>query len=84
MAFEAGFSFNPDFEELLNASLGEQAGVADNYGEAFYLKNYHFESFDLSHQVLPGFTINHNFTAINVNREEQVDWTGRNSFPIRL
>ena len=84
VAFEAGFSFNPDFEQLANGSLGEQANVADNYGEAYYLDYYHFESFDLSHQVLPGFNINHNFTTINVNREEQVDWEGRNSFPIKI
>lgn len=84
LAFEAGFSFNPDFEQLTNASLGEQANVGDNYGEAYYLKNYHFESLDVSHQISPGFSINHNFTSINVNREEQVDWGSRSTFPIKI
>ncbi len=84
LAFEGGYSFNPDFEQLINASPGDEAGVGENYGEAFYLKDYHFESFDLSHQVAPGFSLNHNFTAININREEHVDWGQRNSFKIKI
>jgi len=84
IAVESGFSFNPDFEQLTGASHYEQANVGDNYGEAFYLKNYHFESFDYSHQIAPGVNLNHNFTHIGVKREEQLFWGSLNSFPINI
>ena len=35
MAFETGYSFNPDFEQLTNSLHHDQIGVGDNYGEAF-------------------------------------------------
>ncbi len=84
LALEAGYSFNPDFESLKNASHGQEAGVGDDYGEAFYLKNYHFESFDLSHRISPGFSLNHNFTYVGLNREEHLDWGSGYSFPIKI
>lgn len=80
LALEGGYSFNPDFDKLSASSQYEAAGVGSNYGEVFYLKNYSFQSFDLSHQVGPGFTLNHNLTHIGVNREEQVYWGDLNSF----
>ncbi len=83
-AAEGGFSFNPDFEELTNGSLGDEANVGDDYGEAFYLENYNFESFDLSHQILPGFNLFHNITILSSNREQQVDWGERFTFPIKI
>jgi hypothetical protein len=83
LALEGGFCFNPEFDQLKELNLGEDAGLGANYGEAFLLKNYHFESFDLSHQVLPGFYINHNFTFLSSNREEQVDWGESYSIPVK-
>jgi len=83
-ALEIGYSFNPDLEKLTSASHHIQANVGDNYGEAFYLKNYNFESFDYIHQIAPGVNLNHNFTHTGVNREEQVYWGSLNSFPINI
>ena len=80
---EAGFSFNPDFETLSAAPHGQQAGVGEDYGEAFYLKNYHFESFDLSHRITPGINLNHNLTYVGLNREQHIDWGSGNSFPMK-
>lgn len=85
VAFEAGYSFNPDFEELTAGSHGQDAGTGENYGEAFYLKNYHFESFDLSHRISPGLTLYHNFSYIGLNREERIDWGAEHrSYPVNI
>jgi tetratricopeptide (TPR) repeat protein len=83
VAVEGGYSFNPDFDKLTNGSLDEEAGVGDDYGEAFYMKNYNFESLDFRHQVLPGFNITHNFTYLTINREQQIDWGTRTIFPVQ-
>ena len=80
VALEAGYSFNPDFDDLTQAGHPEMAGVGDDYGEAFYLKNYHFESVDLSHRITPGISLNHNLTYIDLNRQQQVDWGDKNTF----
>jgi len=84
VALEGGYCFNPDFEELINAPHNEVAEPEGYYGEAFYLKNYHFESFDLSHRLTPGLSLNHNLTYIGINREERVDWGSLNIFPIDI
>ncbi len=84
LAIEGGYSFNPDFNSLKQKPHGRQAGVEDNYGEAFYLKNYHFETLDLSHIITPGFNLNHSLTYIGLNREERIDWGQANSFPVKL
>ena len=81
---EAGYSFNPEFSELSNSSFDEDLNIGSDYGEAFFLKNYHFESLDYSHQIAPGVGINHNFTHLGISREEQVFWGERNSFPINV
>jgi hypothetical protein len=83
IAFEGGYSFNPDFEELMQSNLHEAANVGDDYGEAFFLKNYHFESFDLSHRISPAISINHNLTFMGINREEQVFWGELYTFPLK-
>jgi tetratricopeptide (TPR) repeat protein len=54
-AFEGGYSFNPDFDKLLENAFDEELNINNDYGEAFFLKDYHFESLDFSHQVSPGF-----------------------------
>lgn len=77
---EAGYSFNPGHDDLKAASHGQQAGVGDNYGEAFYLKDYHFESLNLSHRIAPAISINHNLTYLGINREEHIDWGDKNIF----
>ncbi len=83
-AVEIGFSFNPDFDNLSNSTFYEDLNVGPDYGEAFFLKNYHFESFDYTHQIAPGVGINHNFTHLGITREEQVFWGAVNSFPIKI
>lgn len=83
VGLEAGYSFNPGFETLTTAPHGQQAGVGNDYGEAFYLKNYHFESVDLSHRISPGFSVNHNLTYIGLNREQRINWGSGNSFPMK-
>ncbi len=84
IAVEGGYSYNPVFEQLTNGFLSDEANVGFDYGEAFFLKDYHFESFDVSHQVFPGFNLNHNFTFLTSNREQQIDWGSHNSFPIKV
>lgn len=84
LALEAGYTFNPDFDKLKNSRLYDELQVGQNYGEAFFLKNYRFESLDFSHQVSPGIVFNHNFTHIGLNREEQVYWGSANTFPISI
>lgn len=81
-AIEAGFSVNPDFGNQTKTTFDEKLKVQKDYGEAFFMKNYHFESVDFSHQVAPGFLLTHNFTHLGINREEQVFWGSRYSFPI--
>jgi tetratricopeptide (TPR) repeat protein len=83
-ALEIGYSFNPDFDVLSNRSFDEELNVGSDYGEAFILKNYHFESVDYSHQLAPGVFLSHNFTHLGINREEQVFWGERNSFPVDI
>ncbi len=82
-AVEAGYSFNPDIDQLTNRSFHEDLEIDDNYGEAFFLKNYHFESVDFSHRIAPGVGINHNFTHLGISREEEVYWAARYTFPIK-
>ncbi len=77
---EAGYSFNPGYDNLKATAHGMQAGVGENYGEAFYLKDYHFESIGLSHQLAPAININHNLSYLGINREEHIDWGGKNIF----
>jgi tetratricopeptide (TPR) repeat protein len=83
-AVEIGYSFNPDFEQLSNTDFEEEIEVGNNYGEAYILKNYHFETFDYSHQIAPGVFLNHNFTHLGIDREEQVFWGSQYSFPIKV
>jgi len=83
IALEGGFAFNPDFDQLKEFDFSKETNLGDNYGEAFLLKNYHFESFDLNHRILPSLYLNHNFTFLSSNREQQVDWGQGYSFPIK-
>ncbi len=82
IALEGGYSFNPDFGKLQKTDFATRSGVGSNYGEGFFLKNYHFESVDVGHQLAPGFYMNHNFTIINVKREQQIDWGNHDCFPV--
>ena len=84
VGLEAGYSSNPDFKTLIEAPHGQQAGVGEDYGEAFYLKNHHFESFDLSHRISPRISLNHNLTHLGLNQEQRVDWGSKNTFPIKI
>ena len=79
-AAEVGYSFNPDFNKLKENTFDKDLNIENDYGEAFLLKNYLFESVDFNHRVAPGFGFNHNFTHLNVNRLQQVDWGQRYTF----
>ena len=84
-AVEAGYSFNPDINTLIDQNMDQKAGMgSQDYGEALFLKNYFFTSFDYSHQLAPGITLTHNFTYIRVNREEQVVWGNRYTDPFKI
>ncbi len=84
LAYETGYSFNPDFEEIKTRSFDQEVSLGNDYGEAYILKNYSFHSFDLSHRIAPNLTLNHNLTYIGVNREAVVDWDGKTNSPIRI
>jgi len=84
VAYEAGYSFNTDFENLKTRAFSTDVNLGEDYGEAYLLKNYNFHSLDLSHRVTSNFTLNHNLTYIGVNREAVVDWSGHTTSPISI
>lgn len=84
LAFETGYSFNPDIESLKTRPFSSDVDLGEDYGEGYLLKNYSFQSVDLSHRIAPNLTLNHNLTYIGVNREAIVDWTGHTTSPIRI
>lgn len=84
IAYETGYSFNQDFETLRTRSFSTEANLGEDYGEGYFLKNYSFHSFDLSHRVAPNFTLNHNLTYTGANREAIVDWGGQTNSSIRI
>ncbi|MDP3915762.1 MAG: hypothetical protein Q8R96_18710 [Bacteroidota bacterium] len=84
LAYETGYSFNPDFESLKTRDFSTEVNLGEDYGEGYFLKNYTFQSLDLSHRVAPNFTLNHNLTYIGVNREAVVDWSGQTTSPISI
>lgn len=84
IAYETGYSFNQDFETLKTRAFSTEANLGEDYGEGYFLKNYSFHSFDLSHRVAPNFTLNHNLTYMGANREVIVDWGGQTNSSIRI
>ena len=85
VSYETGFSFNPDFEELKNRQFKDEINLGSDYGEGYFLKNYNFHSFTLSHRLSPKVVLNHNLTYISVNRETLVDWEGDHSnYPTKV
>lgn len=84
LAYETGYSFNPDFETLKTRDFKTEVNLGEDYGEGYFMNNYSFHSFDLSHRVAPNFTLNHNLTYIGVNREAVVDWSVQTTAPIRI
>ena len=80
-AYETGYSFNPDFENLKTHPFSTEINLGSDYGEGYFFKNYSFHSFDLSHRINPNFMLNHNFTYIKVNREAVINWAGQTSSP---
>jgi hypothetical protein len=84
IAYETGYSFNQDFETLKTRAFSTEANLGGDYGEGYFLKNYSFHSFDLSHRVAPNFTLNHNLTYTGANREAIVYWGGQTNSPIRI
>jgi len=84
LAFETGYSFNQDFDNLKTRAFSTEVNLGEDYGEGYFLKNYTFQSLDLSHRVAPNFTLNHNLTYFGVNREAIVDWGGQTNSSIRI
>lgn len=84
LAYEGGLSVNSDFDQLKNNNYKENIGLGDDYGEGYFLKNYHFQSVDLSHRLSPSLSLNHNLTYIGVNRQAMVDWGGQTSSEIKI
>ena len=84
LAYEGGFSFNTEFENLTGRKFSDEVNLGTDYGEGYFLKNYNFHSFDLSHKIAPNLTLNHNVTLIGVNREAVLDWGSHTSSPIKI
>jgi len=84
LAYETGYSFNPDFKGLKTRDFSTEVNLGKDYGVGYFLKNYSFHSFDISHRIGPNFTLNHNLTYIGVNREAVVDWGDQTTSPVRI
>ena len=84
MAYEAGYIFNSDFDDLKNNSFSGEVELGSDYGETFLLKDYSFHSLDLSHQLFSNLSLNHNFTYIGINREAIIDWEERYSSDVNI
>lgn len=84
LAYETGHSYNTDFENLKARDFNSEINLGNDYGEAYFLKNYSFHSFDLSHKIASKLALNHNLTYIGVNREAVVDWGTLTNSPIRI
>jgi hypothetical protein len=84
LAYEVGYSTNPDFDLLKTRAFSSEVDLGEDYGSGYFLKNYTFHSFDLSHKISPGFTLNHNLTYLSVNREAVLDWGSHTSSPVKI
>ncbi len=84
IAYETGYSFNPDFDELKSYDFSTEINLGSDYGELYLLKDYSFHSFDLVHRVKPNLSLMHNLTYVGVNREAIVDWDGQSNSDIRI
>lgn len=84
LAYETGYVFNSEFEDLKTRSFTNDIELGDDYGEAYLLKDYSFHSLDLSHQIHPNLSLNHNVTYIGVNREARVNWGDQFTSPIGI
>lgn len=84
LAYEAGYGFNPLFEELTSRAFGSEVNLGDDYGEGTFLKDYSFHSLDVGHKIAPDVMLNHSFTYIGVNRQAVVDWGVKSSSPLRI
>jgi hypothetical protein len=84
VALEVGYSYNPDANSLKETPFDNKLNLTDEYGEAFIMRNYQFESFDYSHQIAPGVIIDHNLTHVGVRQDEQVFWGNRHIFPVNM
>lgn len=84
LAYEAGYGFNPLFDELASRPFGSEVNLGDDYGEGYLLKDYSFHSFDIGHKIAPDVMLNHSFTYIGVNRQAVVDWGVKSTSPLRV
>jgi hypothetical protein len=85
VSYEGGFSFNPDFEKLKARLFADEIDLGSDYGEGYFLKNYSFHSFSLSHKLSPRVVLNHNLTYLDINRETLVDWEeDHSSYPTKV
>jgi tetratricopeptide (TPR) repeat protein len=84
LAYEGGFSSNPDFDQQKTRDFSREVDLGNDYGSGYFLKNYSFHSFDLSHKISPKLTLNHNITNLSVNREAVLNWGGQSSSPVKI
>jgi hypothetical protein len=84
LGYEFGYSSNPDFESLKTRDFSTETNLGEDYGEGYFLKDYSFNSLDVSHRLGQNLTINHNLTYYSANREAIVDWGGQTSSPIKI
>lgn len=84
MAYEGGYIFNSDFDELKRSSFTGEFELGSDYGETYLLKDFTFHSLDLNHQIFPNLSLNHNITYLDVNREATIDWGERFSSPLKI
>lgn len=84
MGFETSYGFNQDFDQLKNRDFSGEIDLGEDYGEGYFLKNYTYQSLDLSHRITSNFTLNHNLTYYSVNREAYVNWGEQTISPIGI
>jgi tetratricopeptide (TPR) repeat protein len=84
LAYEYGYSFNPDFKYLKVYDFSTEINLGADYGEGYFLKNYNFHSVDLSHRINSNLILNHNLTYFGVNKEAVVSWVGQTNSPIKI
>lgn len=84
LAYEVGYSSNPDFDVQKNRDFSKEVDLGEDYGSGYFLKDYIFHSFDLSHKITPAFTLNHNMTYLGANREAVLDWGSHSSSPVKI
>lgn len=84
LAFETNYGINPNFDELTSRDFSSEVDLGGDYGEGYFLKNYTYQSLDVSHHFGSNFTLNHNLSYYHVTREAIVNWGEQTTSPIQI